>query len=283
MKVVFSFQNNNVFKPQEQLAFGAGLTQKMMQEIRQINPLEVSRRFAQKGVPANFNGDKVIAWFCDKNARIVEQIRKLGYKWSLPVSIDAEEFSRLNVENPNALGTCNMLPTKLKKGSKEDVPPGAIFFNSAYDWGNVDKMADDCYSIGSSATPHCLGIGLHEFAHGYYKDQLLDKIGANALERAIDLFKVKKQVGEYQRKYGQRLSQICDYALTDPFETIACDIPRVVIDALDKDTLKLTRDPFKGTPYANLSFWQRVNIPNYPDSKRPLPEILRRLWNGKFE
>lgn len=57
---------------------------------------------------------------------------------------------------------------------------------------------------------------------------------------------------------------------------------RSVVSCLDKDTLMLTRNPFIGTPYENLSFWQRVNVSDYSDEDRPLKEILRRFWNGKF-
>ena len=55
------------------------------------------------------------------------------------------------------------------------------------------------------------------------------------------------------------------------------------MSVLDKETLMPTKNPFKGTPYEKLSFWQRVNIPNCSDDERSLNEILRNFWNGKFE
>ncbi len=93
----------------------------------------------------------------------------------------------------------------------------------------------------------------------------------------------ESQIEEYQKKYGKKLSQICNYALKNPFEAVACDISRVIADSLDKNTLMPIRNPFIGTPYEKLSFWQRVNIPKYSDEERPLKEILRNFWNGKFE
>jgi hypothetical protein len=58
---------------------------------------------------------------------------------------------------------------------------------------------------------------------------------------------------------------------------------RLIADSLDKTTLKPIKNPFKNTPYENLSFWQRRNIPKYSDEDRPLNEILRNFWNGKFD
>lgn len=284
MDIVCFFQNKNLTKsPKLNVAFGSGLTPKMMREIQRTDILEVTNRLAKKGIPCDFNDNKIIAWCSDKTVEIFEQLnKKYKLNLALPKGIYVEDFYRLNVENPNALGTCNMLPSKLRKNSNEITPSRVIFFNSSHYWENIDKIADDDYASGFSSTPHFLNFGLHEVAHSIHEDRVLNKLNAQTLARELDLFKNKKQVAEYQRKYGKEASKICDYAQTDPFEAIACDMPRVVISALNEETLMPTINPFIGSPYEELSFWKRVNISDYSDEERPLKEILRRFWNGKF-
>ena len=58
---------------------------------------------------------------------------------------------------------------------------------------------------------------------------------------------------------------------------------RTIIDSLNKTTLAPARNPFTNTPYETLSFWRRVNNPQYSDETRPLHEILRNFWDGKFD
>jgi hypothetical protein len=176
-----------------------------------------------------------------------------------------------------------MLPTKLKKNSNELTPPSAIFFNSLHNWGNIDKIADDDYAIGLSSTPHFLNFSLHEAIHSAHEDRLLDILGAKAVAKELDLYKNRGQGTIYQQKYGEQVSQICDYAKIDPYEAIACDLPKVIVMSLDRETLMPTKNPFIGTPYENLSFWQRANIQNHSGDKNSLNEIIRRFWNGKFD
>jgi len=285
LKVIFSFQNNNDIKPQNsKINFGAGLTPKMMEEIRRTDVLEISKKLAKKGILTDFKGNKVVAWCCDKTVGILEELNnRFGQKLALPSAIEVENFERLNVENSNALGTCNMLPTKLKKNSNELTLPRAIFFNSLHNWENIDKIADNDYAIGLSSTPHFLNFSLHESVHSAHEDRLLDKVGATIFVRELDLYRNRGHITGYQKKYGGQISQICDYAKTNPFEAIACDIPRVIVSVLDKETLMPIKNPFTGTPYDNLSFWQRLNNTNPSGKTKSLNKILRRFWNGKFD
>lgn len=284
MKVIFSFQNNNYSKPQNfQVNFEAGLTPKMIQEIQRADVLEISSNLAKKGILTDFQENKIVAWGCEKTVDIFEQLnKKYKLKLALPKGIYVKDFNLLH-ENPNVLGTCNMLPSKLIKNSDERIPERTIFFNSLHNWENIDKISDNDYARGLSSTPHFLNFGLHEAIHSSHEYRLLEKQGADILAKELRLYKKEKQIIEFQRKYGERISQICNSAQADPFEAIACDIPRVIINALDEETLLPTKNPFIGTPYENLSFWQRVDMPNYSDQERPLNEILRNFWNGKFE
>lgn len=299
MKVTFSFQNNNSTKPQKQnVVFGAGLTSKMVQEIRQSNVMEISGKLAQRGISTDFRGNKVVAWCCNKTIEIFEQLNKrFKVGFALPKGIFVEDFEKLNIEDKSAIGFCNLARTNLIKDSEKETPSGVIYFDTLvqkranassemqwlYDWGNIDSISDYRYAIRQAGTDSFLDIFLHEASHNVHLDKLLEKYSGKVVDKKILSAKNEKQIAEYQKKYERKISQICDYALADPFEAIACDMSKVISKSLDAETLIPTKNPFVSTPYENLSFWQRIDIPNYSDEKRPLKEILRRFWNGKFE
>lgn len=274
------------------------MTPKIMEEIQKADVLEISDKLAQKGIPTDFKGNKVVAWGCAKIVVIFEYLNK-KYKMhlALPKGIYMENFENLNIEDPSAIGFCNMARTHLIKGSDVITPSRVLYFDTMekkhkdapqsikwlYDWSNIDMISDFRYAVRQSATDSFLDLIEHEFTHGAHEDKLLENFDGDILDRKIKDAKDAKNVVEYRRKYGNKISQICDYALTNPLEAIACDIPRVITSSLDKDTLMPVQNPFIGTPYENLSFWQRANIPDYTDEQRPLKEILRRFWNGKFD
>lgn len=299
MKVVFSFQKNNSVKSQKQnIEFGAGLTPKMMQEIQKADAFEISNRLTKKGIPADFKGNKVIAWCCDKTVKVFEQLNKKYHaKLALPKGIFVEDFKNLKIDNSNIPGFCNPTSTKLKNNSNEIIDPQTIFFNNYesilkdisnevkhyYDWNYIDEIADYDFSNKGSSTNHFLYYFLHEFSHASHENRLLKKIGGQAFDEKIDSVRSKEQIEDYHKKYGQKISIICNNALDDPFEAIACDMPRIIASSLDQETLIPAGNPFIGTPYENLSFWQRVNLtPHDKNEEISLHEILRNFWNGKF-
>lgn len=301
MKVVFSFQKNNLVRPQKQnIAFGAGLTAKFAEEIINTDVAEISARLAKKGIPTDFKGNKVITWCCDKAINIFQQLNeRYGTHLTLPKGIYVEDFANLNIGSITKADFCNFTPTQLIKDSNEIVPSRTVFFNTfetanhqatpetrwLYNWTQVNKIADFNQAIRQSGTDFFLDTFLHELSHVSHEDRLLVKLGGKALAQKIVSLQSSQQIAEYQRKYGKKISQICDYALTDPLEAVACDMSRTIVRSLDKETLMPIRNPFVNTPYEKLYFWQpkRINIPIYSDQDRPLQEILRNFWNGKFD
>lgn len=299
VKVVFSLKKNNSTEPQtRKISFEAGLTPKIMQEIQKADVLEISKKLAKKGIPADFKDNKVIAWCCNKAIEIFEQLNK-NYKQglALPKGIFVEDFEKLNIEHPNMYGFCNLQPTKLIKKSDNLVPSRVIYFNNfktqspkvadeykwLYNWDFINSISDVRFLTKQSGTDCFMDIFIHELTHASHEDRLLSKLGGKTLANKIAVLKQQQKITEYQKKYGQKIAKICDYALTDPFEAVSCDVSRIIANTLDKNTLMPINNPFIGTPYENLSFWQRVNIPNYSNEERPLKEILRNFWNGKFE
>lgn len=301
MKINFYSQNNKSKHQRNNISFEAGLTPAMIREIRRVDVLEISNRLAKKGIPTDFKGNEVIAWCSNKAIEIFEQLnKKCKQRNELPNGAYLDDFINLNVDDPFAIRFCNLAPTILRKNSTERVPSKTIFFNTFdsmqnlitdrnkhfYSWDaiDLDKSADINYLTGFKSTDIFLEPFLHELiTHVLHIENLQVKIGGKAIVEAVESFKDPKQVEKYRQKYGEKISGICKYALENPFEAVACDMSRVIANSLDKETLMPTRNPFIGTPYENLSFWQRVNLPDYSDEERPLNEILRRFWNGKFD
>lgn len=298
MKISLSIQNNNSNAPKKhRVNFGAGLTPKMIQEIERTDVLEISKKLAKKGIPSDFKDNKVIAWCCDKTVEIFEQLnQRFGAKLALPKGIYVKDFAEFNVQKKSLAAFCNLAPNNLMKNSNDEIPAKTLFFNTfetalidanpkirwLYNWDNIDEIADANYLIGHSSTDHFLGTFIQEASHNAHLVRALKKIGGATLKAKIELFSNEQIIDEYQHKYGNKLMQISRYALTNPLEAVACDMSKIIADSLDKETLMPTRNPFISTPYEKLSFMQRVNIPNYSDKERPLNEILRHFWNGKF-
>ncbi len=190
VKVVFSSQKNSLSQPQN-IEFGAGLTRKMMQEIQQADVLEISNRLAKKGIPNDFKGNKVVAWCCDKSINILEQINeRFGQRLALPRGIYLEDFEKLNLEEENAIGFCNLSRTHLVKNSSEETPSRVIYFDTLeqkrakthsdiqwlYNWDNIDQISDYRYATGQAGTDSFLDIFIHEPSHNLHLDQLLQSI-----------------------------------------------------------------------------------------------------------
>lgn len=283
MKTALVLKINNQYNKQN-IAFGAGLTPKMMQEIQSVDILKISDRLAQKGIPTDFKDNKVIAWCCEKTVNIFEQLNeKYGIKLSLPKGIRIADFKDLDTDSPNAYGFCNLAPMKLVKGSEKDVPSRILFFNTQYNWNDVDLIANKSFELRHSSTDFFLYLFIHEFVHAAHEDKLLEKFNEKKLLNKILKVKNPQQIQKYQQKYKQEVSKICRYALTDPIEAIACDIPRYIVKSIDPDSLELNKNPFSGSPYENLSFWKKINMFKQRDQNYKLNKIMKRFWNGQFD
>lgn len=283
MKITCANQKNNSKKTQKHnVIFEAGLTPKMIQEIQNTDVLEISKRLAKINIPTDFKGNKIIAWCSYKTVQILQQLnRKFRQKLSLPQGIYVENFKNLKMKDPLALGTCNLSFSEFRKDSSERVPSRTVFFNSMYNWNNIDCFSNINYARKNFSTDFFLYPFLHEFSHVSHEDRLLRKFNGVKLAKMLESLNEEEELQKYRNVYGSRVRQICDYASNTPLDAIACDLPRTIVDALDKETLMPTRNPFLNTPYEKLNFWHR--IPKYSDKDRPLKEILRNFWNGKFD
>lgn len=281
MKVAFFVQNNNSNPNNSRnLVFGAGLTPKMMQEIHKTDVVELSRKLAQKGIPNDFEGNKVLAWCCDKTVDIFQQLnQRFGLNLALPRGIYVEDFRNLNVDNPQMYGFCNLAPFELRKGVSEDVPSRVLFFNSLHKWEDIDLISDRRYKDKFASTDFFLDIPFHEFIHSTQEDRLLDLFDGEILLEKLQSLKDPKQIAMYQKKYGSKVSKISNYALNDPLDAIACDLSRRIANSINHDSLTPTKNPFGGSPYQDkLSSFQKLQL-----KLNPLNKLLKKFWNGEFE
>ena len=63
-------------------------------------------------------------------------------------------------------------------------------------------------------------------------------------------------------------------------ETIACDLPKRIIDSLNKDTLVPTRNFAIDSPYLDESL---TGIPLSPCKDEMYEQMIKRFWNGEFK
>lgn len=276
------FFSNKSNLPQVDTPFGAGLTAKLRQEINNTDVIQISNKLTKKNIPTDFKGNKFLAWCCDKFIETIEQSnKKFSTNLALPKEIYAEDFRNLN-DNPDAFGTCNFTKSNLIKNSDKEVQPKVIFFNTRINWDNIDEICDFNFKANYISTDFFLYPIAHEFSHVFHLDWLMKNFNGKTIVNKIELAKDETQMTNFQKKYKDRLSIICEAATNNQLEAVACDMPVKIINSLDKEKLELTKNPFIYTPYEKLSFWQRVNIPNSSDEKRSVNEILRHCWNGKF-
>lgn len=299
MKISFYAQNNNSIKPQNNcVSFEAGLTPKMMREIQCTDVAEISKRLAQKGIPTNFQGNKVVAWCSEKTVGIIQQLNeRFKLQLALPKGIYVEDFGQLKVDNPKIAGFCNLLPAQLKQGANEVTPEMTVFFNTfetarqntpqafhwLYNWNNVSELADINCTTKDASTDHFLGIFLHEQSHVSHEGHLLEKFSRSKVGKKLKSALEQKQIEKYQRKYGAKALQICGEATKSPLEAVACDMSKTIIGSLDKETLLPTRNPFVGTSYEQLPMLRRTIQSLKLNSFKSTKEVIRDFWNGKFE
>lgn len=295
MKIAF-LNERKQYKP----SFSAGLTQSIAKEIQSADPILISEKLLKKGVSTNFDNNQTIAWCCNKVIEIVEHInKKYKMNFALPKGIFVKDFENLNIDDTKTKAFCNLRPFELYKSSEEVVPSRTIFFNNfetfkqdllpenrfLYDWKNIDEISDLTYEIKHSPTNFFLDTFFHEFAHSIHETRLIKKLGVNKLSKQLDFVETIENTQAYRQKYGDKVKQICDYALKDQLEAVACGMSKTITESLDRNKIQPNKHPFIDKAFEKQFFWQpkRIRIPIYSDKERPLTEIIRNFWNGNFQ
>lgn len=249
--------------------FRAGLTSNIRQQIVRADVEKISAEFAKNNIQADFKGNKTIAWCSLKALEILKSL-KLG----LPKGVFVEDFEKLNADDC-AYGFCNILPANIYRGNKKITEEKTIFFNSAFDWKNVDEMSDMNFEEGNSPTNFFLDTVLHEFAHAAHETQLLEKLDISKLQRLITVLSCQNNLHKFRLKYQDILRTICSYALENPFEAVACDFAKRVINNMDTNTLVVNSQIKQSNPYKWRSIFKSPSEDN-------LEETMRQFWRGRF-
>lgn len=290
------YSNKKSFYP----TFSSGVTKAILKEIENTDTIVISDKLLRNGIKSDFDNNKTIAWCCNKVVEIISFINK-KYKmgFELPQGVYVKDFEDLNVDDNKIRAFCNLRPFELYKGSKEVIPSRTLFFNNFetvkrnslpenrffYEWKNIDEISDMTYNIKHSPTDFFLDTFFHEFAHSIHESRLIKKLGAVEVSKKLDFIESVENTERYRKKYGDRIKQICKYALKDQMEAVACDMSKTISESLDKNTIRSNKHPFIDTAFEKLFFWQpkRIKIPVYSDEERPLTEIVRSFWNGDFK
>lgn len=249
--------------------FNAGLTKQIKQEIACADIRKISAEFLRNNIETDFKDNKTIAWCALKSLQILKSL-KLG----LPKGVFVENFETLHADN-QCYGFCNVLPLKLHRNKEDVVSEKTIFFNNLFNWENIDRMSDENFQSKNSPTDFFLDTILHEFAHSAHATKLMEKFSGNKLEYLIQALAHQPNLNKFRLKYHEILKSICDYALTNPFEAVACDFTKRVISNMDTTTLTLSKEFKKNNPYVWRSIFSS-------ESGDVLENTIRHFWRGRF-
>lgn len=275
-------QNTNV-------NFQAGLTAGMRAEMRAVDVGKVTSEFVKRGVACDFKGNQVVAWCSLKTLQIIEDLNKrFGLNWGLPNGVFVEDFKLFETKNKGSFGFTNTLPRQVYPEKDTIIPEKTIFFNefARYNyqngnriWDNIDNIIDENFETNISPTNFFLDIFLHEFFHVAHEENIIKKRGLKNFERSLDNAYESHNLAKFQKKNQWLLGSICEYATTNPFEAIACDLTKRTVNNMDKNTLSIKNDYIKNSPYEEGTFLTPFSHLVFGRKKYWL---MRNIWNGKF-
>ena len=265
--------------------FKAGLTNQFKKEINECNTQKVSRELKKINIESDFKGNKVIAWCALQCSKLITDINnKCNLKLELPKGIFVEDFNSLNIDNKDALGFINFVPTHLYSNKEVITPEKTIFFNEFKEmnykggnkiWEQADEIADINFEIRSATTDFFLETFLHEFAHVIHEGNMLSKIGNSVdfVQTIIMMLKGKNQ--SFQNLQTEIEKKICRYGTTNLLEMMACDLTKRILDNTSKDNLQPVKKIMAST------FYEEHNLlKNLFARKSKLDKLLKNTWNG---
>lgn len=272
------------------LAFHAGMTQKMKNEIKSCDVKKIQWDVWNRGIQCDFKQNKVVAWCSQKVVELIEEINKrYGLDLGLPKGIIVEDFKELDLSIDNydiVHGCINLMPCKFYKKKDIIVSNGTIFFNEHVNknysggnefWDKLDENADKFYAEKGTATDFFLELILHEFAHAMHEKNLQTKLSPKKLNKFWNWQCSLKTQMKFKHKYGEIMSKISNYAKIDHSEAVACDISKRLIENIDKETLKPTSNFFENSPY-NISLIRQY-FSGHPNKEMNI--MLKKTWDGK--
>jgi hypothetical protein len=120
---------------------------------------------------------------------------------------------------------------------------------------------------------------MHEFSHVSHIDRLIKKARGEKLVNRVQLARKHEPIQNLAQQHRDGIALICNYALKNPLDAIACDLPTRIISCINKENLRPIKNPFITTPYEIVPFWEKIP----KTSSNSLDKILKNFWNGKFD
>lgn len=268
----FIFDFYFIMQINQNVNFKAGLTSQIRKEIAASDVQKISSYISQQGVKNDFKNNKIVAWCSLKSLEIMKKL-KLG----LPKGIFVEDFFYLNVSDKKAPGLLNFAPAKLYLDKDTIVPEKTIFFNEYEElnhtkgnlfWDNINEISDQTFENNLSTTDFFLEMFLHEFSHVAHETNLIEKLGGTKLVKLL------QNLSHFQIQNSDLVAKICQYAVSNPLEAVACDLSKRIIISLDRESLIPKDNCIRNSPYRKLSLFHR--------QESRLDKMLRAYWNGKF-
>ena len=235
-----NLSNNNI-------TFGAGVTQLIRKEIVSANPREIERVIKRNfGTECDFENNRTLA---AGTLYALNILREAAEKFKLPFNIVPP---KIKVYNPNEIvkqenvkfGFCIINPEKVMRKEPE-YPSRSIFIKSRPDnlttW---DRQVDEWYGEHITSSDNFLAPFLHELIHNIHINLIFKKSPQYADRNVILL-------GNTSFDYRQNKiisEKIGTYARTSKIELFAEAFAKMITDSVDKSGIKLASNPLDRLP-----------------------------------
>ncbi len=278
MKV--QYYQNSIY----QQNFSAGLNRNIINAAQNCDVNLISGLLYEKGIVNNFQGDKVRA-FC--SMKIIELIDTLNRNFHLdfcyPNAIITGDLTN-HFGRPNTFGFCTFTPIKSKSGFI--CPEKTIFFNQSKtdvkeELEILDRIAEIDYQKRFNSSDNFMVNFIHEFAHAIHEGNLLKKNSAWNVNKKLQLWSTDKFNAEYNHKFSNYISEICEYAKTNLLDTLACDLSGRLGNSLNKN-LTIENNIFKNTAYESQNIIKRIKRVFVTDKIQSKNDLIYAIWNGNI-
>lgn len=267
-----------------QQKFSAGLNRNIINAAQNCDVNLISGLMLEKGIVNNFQGDKVRA-FC--SMKIIELIDTLNTNFHIdfcyPNAIITGDLTKL-FGRPNTFGFCTFTPIKSKSGFI--CPEKTIFFNQSKtdvkeELETLDRIAEIDYQKRFNSSDNFMVNFIHEFVHTIHEGNLLKKHSARQVNRKLQLWNTDKFNTEYNNRFSNFISEICEYAKTNILDTLACDLSGKLGSSLNEN-LTIKNNVLKNTAYEPQNIMKRIKQVFITDKIQSKDDLISAVWNGNI-
>lgn len=268
--------NRNRYNP----TFKSGLTKDMLYQIPDNN-VYINKYFKKNNINVDFKNNNAIAYCCFQSLEYIKLLnKKLGSNFGLPNQIIVEDFNKLKGNLNDSWGICNLLPTKLYKNSDKIVPERTVMFNSnlmCYKDKSLLEYMNDVAEFQKQenieSSSHFLIKFMHEFAHSIHEENLQRKYSSLKVVKIIKDFLNPDNIRNFQSQFSNGISQkICKYAAVNPFETVACDLSKKILNPSEE----------KFDVYMKENIFQKIFKEKDKHNENKIDTLIKNTWNGKM-